>query len=155
MRLVKFHHQRLVFGADGADQDRGAILHRPAPDVLRGIGANGGARQFFRRTLRVVENDARIERDDPLGRGQQRVDIDFLDARLFDDELAEAHENLFQIVRDRSGRGRARPSRLCKMRVCSIRRCARVVLSGRQAEARSRYTSTSWPPEPNRITGPN
>ena len=39
--------------------------------------------------------------------------------------------------------------------VCSISRLASVVLSGGSASARSRKTSTSWPPIPNRRTGPN
>ena len=39
-----------------------------------------------------VEDDPRVEGDDPLGRGEQRVDVDLGDPRLLGDELAEADE---------------------------------------------------------------
>ncbi len=47
------------------------------------------------------------------------------------------------------------PCRARKMLVRSIMRRASVELSGGRPNARSRNTSTSWPPHPNRITGPS
>ena len=43
-----------------------------------------------------MHHDARIERQQPLRRRQQRVDVDLLDPRLLDHQLAEAHQQLFQ-----------------------------------------------------------
>src|SRR5262245_6646374 len=39
-----------------------------------------------------MEHDSSIERDQAFGGGEQGVDVDLLDARLLDDERAEAHE---------------------------------------------------------------
>ena len=63
-RLVEFHHEGLVFRANRADHDGGAVLGCPAPDIVRRIGTDGRARQFFRRGARRVENHARVEGDD-------------------------------------------------------------------------------------------
>ena len=60
--------------------------------VLVRVRADGEARQVRVRDLRRVEDDARVEGDDPLRRGQQRVDVDLGDARLLRDELAEPDE---------------------------------------------------------------
>ncbi len=76
-RLVKFHHQRLIFRSNRANEHLRAVLHGPAPDVLRRVGANGGARKLFGGNIRGVENDAGVERDDSVGRSEQRVDVDF------------------------------------------------------------------------------
>ena len=43
-----------------------------------------------------MNHHARVERQQPLGRGQQRIDVDFLNPRLFDDQFAEAHHQGFQ-----------------------------------------------------------
>ena len=43
-----------------------------------------------------MEHDAGIERDQALRRGEQRVDVDLLDPALFDDELAEADQQLVE-----------------------------------------------------------
>jgi hypothetical protein len=39
-----------------------------------------------------VQHDARVERDQPIRGGEQRVDVDLLDRPLLHHELAEAHE---------------------------------------------------------------
>jgi hypothetical protein len=39
------------------------------------------------RDLGAVHHHARIERDQPVGRGQQRVDVDFLDPALLGHQL--------------------------------------------------------------------
>ena len=44
----------------------------------------------------AVQDDAGVERQQPLGRGQQRVDVDFLDPALLDHELAEADQQLLE-----------------------------------------------------------
>ena len=53
------------------------------------------------------------------------------------------------------GRRPGTPLNALQIRVCSIIRSASVVLSGGSASARSQYTSTRWPPDPNSTTGPN
>ena len=54
-------------------------------------------------------DDAGVEGDQAVWRGQQRVDVDLLDPALLDDQLAEAHEQLLERRRGRPARGRARP----------------------------------------------
>ena len=49
----------------------------------------------FRR-CRVVQQHARVQSQQPSGRGHQRVDVDFLDPRLSHHQLAETHQQLFQ-----------------------------------------------------------
>ncbi len=44
-----------------------------------------------------MQDDARVERNQVLGRRQQRIDVDFLDPRLLDHELAEAHQQVFEL----------------------------------------------------------
>ena len=46
--------------------------------------------------VEAVNHDPRVERQQPLRRSQQRVDVDFLDPALLDNQLAEAHQQLFQ-----------------------------------------------------------
>jgi len=43
-----------------------------------------------------VQHDAGVERDQPLGRREQRIDVDLADRPLLDDELAEADEQILQ-----------------------------------------------------------
>jgi len=66
-RFVEFHHQGLVFRTNRADDDRRAVLQLPGRHVLRGIGADRKPRQADFRRLRVVEDNARVQRDDLLG----------------------------------------------------------------------------------------
>ena len=39
-----------------------------------------------------------VERDQPLSRDQQRIDLDFLDRAVLDDQLAEADQQLVERV---------------------------------------------------------
>ena len=61
-----------------------------------GYGTDGGLGQFVLGHFRAVHHHARIQRQQPLGRGQQRVDVDLLDPALLDHQLAEAHQQVFQ-----------------------------------------------------------
>ena len=124
-------------------------------DVLGRIGADGRAAAAGPRVdLRAVQDHAGVERDQPLRRGEQRVDVDLLDPALLDDQLAEADQELLQRGQSTGVRPRT-PFSAVKIRVCSIIRRASVVFSGGRASARSLKTSTSWPPVPNSSTGPN
>ncbi len=95
--LVELDHQRLVLGTDGADGDPLAVLHRPSGHV-HGPGRDGwpSAEARSSATLWLVHHHPRIEREQALGGGQQRVDVDLLDRRVLDDQVAEANHQLFQ-----------------------------------------------------------
>src|SRR5665213_2641167 len=95
-RLVKLHHQRLVFGTDRADGHGRFVLQFPRPDVLHRIRADGWLGQFVFRRFGIVQNDARVERINPFRRSEQWIDVNFRNPRLFNHELAEAHEQLLQ-----------------------------------------------------------
>ncbi len=43
-----------------------------------------------------MEHDARVERDQPLRRGEQRIDVDLGNAPLLGDQHAEAHQQLLE-----------------------------------------------------------
>ena len=70
--------------------DTGASL--PGRHVLHRIGANGGTRKLVFGRVRLVQDDAGVERDQAIGRGEQRVDVDLFDPALLDDQLAEADD---------------------------------------------------------------
>ena len=90
------HEQRFVLGPDGTEDDTSSVRRSPGSDVLAGIGANGEPRQVgFVDILARARSRARRGRD-PLGRGEQRIDIDLLDPRLLDDQLAEPHQELLK-----------------------------------------------------------
>ena len=95
-RPVKLDHQRLVLRTDRADRHRSAVAQLPRADVLRGIRPDRERRQRVFAHVRAVQDDAGIERDELLLGDEQRVDVDFLDPALLDDELAEAHEQFFE-----------------------------------------------------------
>ena len=61
-----------------------------------GYGLIGDRRQIGFACLWIVQDHARIERDDLFRRNEQRIDVDFLNPALFDDQLAEAHQQVFQ-----------------------------------------------------------
>ena len=109
---MELHHQRLVFRADRAYGDRHADLGRPCRRILRRVRADGEPGQLVFANLRRMQDDARVERDQPAralcsrlrrrcarGRGgEQRVDVDLLDPGLLDHELAETHQQARQRV---------------------------------------------------------
>ena len=73
-----------------------AVLHLPAGGVLGRVGPDGQLGQLVLGRLRVVQDDAGVERDQVVAGGKQRVDVDLLDPALFGDELAEADHELLQ-----------------------------------------------------------
>ena len=93
---MKFHHQRFVFGTNWPDDDWSLVFQFPRRDVLHRIRADGRPWQFVFRRFQVVQNDARVERENPLRRNEQRIDVNFRDPRLFNDKLAEADEQMFE-----------------------------------------------------------
>ena len=93
---MESHHQRLVLGPDRADRDGQTVRGRPRGDVLGGIGADGGAGQPVRIDLRPVQDHPGVQRDQPLGRGEQRVDVDLLDPRLLDHQPTEPDQQPLQ-----------------------------------------------------------
>ncbi len=115
------------------------------------------ARRGSFRDVRILpeRHHSRIQRNQPLRRGQQRIDIDFLDPALLGDQAAEPHQQLFQRGQVLTGFRPRTPCRALKILVCSIKRRASVVLSGGSDSARSLKTSTNCPPVPNSSTGPN
>src|SRR5512132_2972711 len=94
-RFVKFDHERLVLRPDrtnghfnAANFSRDHVIGRVWPDWR--------SREFGFAYLRIVQDHARIQRDDLFGRNEERIDVDFLNPALFDHQLAEAHQQFFQ-----------------------------------------------------------
>ena len=52
--LVKLHHQRLVFGSNGSDQDRRAVLQFPSSYISGRIRTDGELGKFFFAHIRAV-----------------------------------------------------------------------------------------------------
>ena len=73
-----------------------AVLHRPRRDVAGGIGADGSLGHLVQRDFGAVHHHARVERDQAVRRGQQRIDVDFLDPALLGHQRAEAHQEHFE-----------------------------------------------------------
>jgi hypothetical protein len=89
-----------------------------------------------------VEDDAGIEGEEALGGGEERVDIDL----LIQGCSTTSWENRTSSVRGRRYRRVCRPRtplRAVKILARSMRRRARVELSGGRARPRSLKTSTS------------
>ena len=61
-----------------------------------GIWTNCEGRQIAFPSIRIVQDDPRVERERRLGRDQKRIDVDFLDPSLLRNELTETHEQLFE-----------------------------------------------------------
>ncbi len=94
--LVELHHQRLVLGADRANRDGQTAFACKRGDVLGGIRADGGARQLVRSDFRPVQDHAGVQRDQPLGRGEHRINVDLLDPRQLDHQPAEPDQQPLQ-----------------------------------------------------------
>ena len=105
---VERDQQRLVLGPDRPDQELGAVAARPGRDVLQRVGSDGEPGQVGLGDVGPVQDDPGVERDQPLGRGEQRVDVDLRDPALLDDEQAEPHQQLLQGVEVDRARGRGR-----------------------------------------------
>ena len=83
---MELDHLRLVFRTDRADQHLFAVLHLSRMHVLRRIGTDRCLRKVNLLHLRSVDHHPRIQRQQPIGRRQQRIDVDFLDPLLFGDQ---------------------------------------------------------------------
>ena len=97
-RPVERNQQRLVVGPDRSDREPRAVAGGLVPDVFGRVRANGGPGQLRDRERGIVQDDARIQRDDARRRRQQRVDVDLVDPALVGDEIAEAHEQRREAV---------------------------------------------------------
>jgi hypothetical protein len=97
-RAMELDDERLIFGPDRPHPVDLAVGAGPGAGVPAWIGADGQARQVLDVRCRIVEDDPRVERDQALRRGEQRVDVELADPALLDDELAEADEELLQLV---------------------------------------------------------
>ena len=116
---VELDEQRFIFRSNRSDRHLGSVLHGPGRDVLHGVRTNRQLRQLALRSRRVVQDDPRVERNQPLGRRDQRVDVDLLDPALFHHEIAEPDQQLLQRLRSTGLRPRT-PLRAVKIRVRSI-----------------------------------
>ena len=74
-----------------------------------GYGRIAGRGQLRLLHLRPVDDDACVQRQQAIGRGQQRVDVDLLDPTLLDDEVAEPDQELLELPPGRPDVGRAHP----------------------------------------------
>src|SRR6185369_3612462 len=92
---VEVDHDRLVLGTNRSDRDHLAVLQLPLADVLFWIRPDRALRQVFFLCAKVVQNDSSIEGKQPVRRGEQRIDVEFLDPRILDDQFAEPHQELF------------------------------------------------------------
>ena len=89
---MQLDEKQFVFGTDRTDLNLHTILHCGRPHVTLRIGSNGEARNVLFLCFLGIYNDACIERDQAVGRGEQRIDVDFLDPALLNDQLTEADE---------------------------------------------------------------
>ena len=139
-RLVEPHHQRLVFGPDRPDTSTAhAVLHCPGTDVLRRVGADGRAWA----ACPGVGRGRAVPRGRPARRavrprpGSGLMSISLIQAcsaTIWLNWTSSCSRRRQVYRRD----ARASPRSAEKIRVCSIIRRARVVLSGGRASARSR-----------------
>src|SRR6516165_6774325 len=91
-RFVKFHHERLVLRPDrtdghfdAGDFSSGHVIDRVWPDWR--------SWQVGFAYLRIVQDHARIQRDDLFGRNEEWIDVNFLDPAL-PDRWVRGRENL-------------------------------------------------------------
>jgi hypothetical protein len=94
--LMEFLHQWLIFRPNRANRDGCAIFELQVRNILRGVWANGGARQLVVLYILGVQNYACVQRYQAVRRREQWIDVDFRDASLFNDKLAKSDEQLFQ-----------------------------------------------------------
>ena len=123
-RLVKLDHERFVLRSNranghfnAADFSRDHVLGRIRPDWR--------SWQIRFACLRIVQDHARIQRDDLFRRNEQRIDVDFLDPALFDDQLAEAHQQVFQCGADQSAARPRNPFFSARVNLCSLHQPSR------------------------------
>ena len=83
---MEVDQQWLVLGSDRSDRERLATRRAERCDVAQRVRPDGEPRQIRVGNLRGVKHDPRVERDEVLGRGEERVDVDLGDAALLGDE---------------------------------------------------------------------
>jgi len=93
---VKVDEQWLIFGANWPESDLGSILVCPGSDVLRGVRADGQSRKVRNPDIETVNDDPGIQRQEPFGRGEQGIDVDFLDPFLLNHQMAEPDHELLE-----------------------------------------------------------
>ena len=116
-RLVELDQQRLVLGADRADQERrGPSWSVQGPTYCDRVGADRRPGQRPRRSSpgRGRSPGRRARAGRRAGRGEQRVDVDLADPGLLDDQPAEPDEQLLQGREVDRPAGRGRPSGPCR-----------------------------------------
>ena len=79
---VEVDHEGFVFRADGTDGDFAGIFHLPARNVLRGVRADGGARELSVLDVSGEKDHAGVEGEELFGGGEDGVDIDFAETGL-------------------------------------------------------------------------
>mmetsp|Transcript_36144 Transcript_36144/g.103964 ORF Transcript_36144/g.103964 Transcript_36144/m.103964 type:complete len:345 (+) Transcript_36144:52-1086(+) len=92
--LVELLQQRLVFRADGTDQQRLTIASGPLLHVLSGVWADGRLWEASLLGVHIVQYHTCIECQDSILRRQERIDVHFLDPGLLNHNLAETHHQL-------------------------------------------------------------
>src|SRR5215471_7431451 len=93
---MEAHHFRLVFRTDRANRERRAVAGGPFFNPCRRIGTDARPWQIAIGNRPIVKQCAGVKGEKSRGRAQQRIYVDFLDARSLRDKLTEADENLFE-----------------------------------------------------------
>src|SRR5262249_40748111 len=75
-RAVELNHLRLVLRPDGPDRHLGSATQLGGADVLRRVGADRRDGQAVVGDLGPVNDNARVEQDQALRGGEQRVQVD-------------------------------------------------------------------------------
>src|SRR5262249_2581726 len=96
--FVKFHHQRFVFRPYRPKDHVASVLHLPIRDIFGWVTTDRGPRKVSIRNLGAEKNHPRIERQQPLGQCNQRIDIDFAETWLVDYKLAEPYHDGFECI---------------------------------------------------------
>src|SRR3712207_1734582 len=81
---------RSVFGSDRAYRHGRAVAQLFVGDVLFRVRTDRGSWEVCVLRLGVVQNHTGVEGYQALRRGLERVDVEFFDPGLLDDELARA-----------------------------------------------------------------
>src|ERR1700758_5183514 len=89
-------HERLVFGADRADQHGDFVPGDPRLGVLDRIRADGGTGQRRFWNIGIATHTQRIEVGESFVGSGDGVYVDLLDPRLFDDQVAEADQKFLK-----------------------------------------------------------
>src|SRR5215470_2771853 len=94
--FMEGHHLWFVLRTNGANRNRRAVAGGPSFNPCRRIRADARPWKMAIGNRPIVKHDAGVKGENSGRRGEQRIDVYFLDAWGLRDKLAEADEKLFE-----------------------------------------------------------